>query len=124
MIKCWHCKGKHHTADQVRDCSRPVKPPEPGRYAVYLPDPGELGGEKLRFFVMPESGPFVEQAGPDYYPVRWQARLAIFREIQKDPKEAMTLYGKKLGHCGKCGTELTKKISRERGFGPKCWERV
>lgn len=37
------------------------------------------------------------------------------------PFEAGALFGQELHHCGKCGRHLTKRISRTRGYGPKCW---
>jgi hypothetical protein len=35
-------------------------------------------------------------------------------------KESSIRYGLELGHCGRCGRELTNEASREAGIGPIC----
>lgn len=37
-----------------------------------------------------------------------------------DPEAAMRRYGTELGHCGRCGRELTDGQSRAYGIGPEC----
>lgn len=34
--------------------------------------------------------------------------------------EAMALYGREIGSCGRCGRHLTDEASRARGLGPEC----
>lgn len=34
--------------------------------------------------------------------------------------EAMSLYGREIGSCGRCGRHLTDEASRARGLGPEC----
>lgn len=36
------------------------------------------------------------------------------------PDEAAALFGQKIGACGFCHTELTRRYSREKGYGPTC----
>lgn len=116
MFTCFHCKGKHINVAQARACAHmSAGTPDPGRYAVNLPD-----SDKLRFFVVQKNARLVEQAGPSYYQVSHRVRNSAFKEILKDPKEAMARYGRELGYCGKCGRELTNPLSREMGLGPKC----
>lgn len=80
-------------------------------YKVDVPDAGRWKGYR-----------FVdEQAGPNEYPVRDRARRArILAAIAIDPRAALIRYGLELGHCGRCGTELTKPASRAAGIGPYC----
>lgn len=55
------------------------------------------------------------------YPVKNKAhRERILCEIGSDVQAAMTRYGKELGHCGHCGRQLTDVMSRARGIGPVC----
>lgn len=117
MIRCGHCKGRHPTVAEVKACADTPVRPGPGRYAVYLAD-------KLRFFIITDQK-FLEQAGPNTYPVHPTSRAAIYRAIAKEPYAAMIRYGKELRICGapNCGLPLTKKISRDRGMGPVCWGR-
>ena len=46
------------------------------------------------------------------------------RAIASDEEAAFALYGHELGRCGVCGRTLTDEISRERGIGPVCAERI
>jgi hypothetical protein len=46
--------------------------------------------------------------------------IAVARKIAADPKGAMLRYGQEIGSCGHCGRELTNKVSRDFGIGPKC----
>ena len=45
-------------------------------------------------------------------------------EIVKDERAALALYGHELGRCGVCSRTLTDELSRERGIGPVCWEKM
>lgn len=132
-MKCGHCKSEHLTVAQVKLCARrqmAVSKPPPGRYAVFIPDPNDQMRGKMRFFVVGEHT-FREQAGPDFYPVRiGRTRHEIIQAIMVDPDGAMRLYGQTLKLCaaprgrGTCGLPLTDELSRSRGIGPKCWERL
>lgn len=65
------------------------------------------------------------RASDDLYPIRdRQHREMILVEIAKDPVTAMSLYGEKLGVCGRCGRTLTQIDSRLRGLGPICAGKV
>jgi hypothetical protein len=44
----------------------------------------------------------------------------VMESIAKDPQAASILFGKKLKICGRCGSPLTKKKSRDAGIGPDC----
>lgn len=99
-----------------------------GRYAVI--DPAD---EVLKFYKVDNvtegrwaGRTFLSvQASDELYPVKNpQARAAVLSRIAEDPKEAMLLYGKELGHCGHCGRTLTNEVSRERGIGPICWGKM
>ena len=46
---------------------------------------------------------------------------SIIAEAMKDPTEAMTLYGKKIGRCCYCGKTLTDYESKRLGIGPDCF---
>lgn len=93
-----------------------------GKYAL------DYGNDEIKFFkVSHGKGSWLgkifieEQAGPNFHKVaRPERRLEILTAIHADPNAAMTLYGQKKGHCGRCGLELTEKASRERGIGPIC----
>lgn len=95
-----------------------------GRYAVI--DPAD---EVLKFYKVDNvtegrwaGRTFLSiQASDELYAVKnAQTRTAILVRIAEDPKEAMLLYGKELGHCGHCRRTLTNEVSRELGIGPIC----
>ena len=46
------------------------------------------------------------------------------RAIVANEEAAFALYGHELGACGVCGRTLTDEVSRERGIGPVCADRV
>lgn len=45
-------------------------------------------------------------------------RLASLSPLEQ--VEAMSLYGREIGSCGRCGRHLTDEASRARGLGPEC----
>lgn len=50
-----------------------------------------------------------------------EAMVSIARKIMAaGPSEAMLRYGREMGACGACGTELTNDESRALGIGPEC----
>lgn len=53
-------------------------------------------------------------------PRRGAAARTILDRINKNPEEAMALFGKESGYCGKCHSPLTNAESLERGIGPIC----
>ena len=60
------------------------------------------------------------QASDVLYPIKNRnSRNAILDAIAADPQAAVILYGKELGVCGRCGTELTSEW-RKQGIGPVC----
>lgn len=48
----------------------------------------------------------------------------ILRRIAADPMAAFALFGLKVGACGKCGSPLTQKHTRERGIGDTCYAKM
>lgn len=44
----------------------------------------------------------------------------ILRRIAEDPMAAFVLFGLNVGQCGRCGSPLTKKHTREQGIGDTC----
>jgi Family of unknown function (DUF6011) len=53
--------------------------------------------------------------------IRWEEQASALSAIRAaGPTEAMSLFGQKLGRCGKCHRHLTRKASRELGIGPDC----
>ena len=45
-------------------------------------------------------------------------RLAMLSPAEQ--VEAMSLYGREIGKCGRCGRHLTDEVSRALGLGPEC----
>lgn len=100
-----------------------------GHYCVDGTTIGDGGDSGLRFYKVntPTQGKwagftFVDaQGGPTYYPIKNRAhKEQILKAIAKDPREAAIRYGKELGVCGICNTELTNEESRSYGIGPIC----
>jgi uncharacterized protein DUF6011 len=56
------------------------------------------------------------------YPIRdWMVRKAVLDKIRElGPLRCAQMYGRHLGHCGRCGRELTDETSRGIGIGPDC----
>jgi hypothetical protein len=48
------------------------------------------------------------------------ARQALEAIQNAGPEEAMALYGREIGQCGKCNRHLTDEKSRALGIGPVC----
>jgi hypothetical protein len=85
----------------------------PAFYKVDRPEDGKWAGYTF----------LSEQSGENRLPIRDAAsKRAILTAIAVDPAEAMKLYGQELGHCGRCGRELTDDTSRSFGIGPDCRE--
>lgn len=51
-------------------------------------------------------------------------QVAMCMRIAEDPKAALLLYGKEIGRCGICGSELTNDESRAKGIGPICEQKL
>jgi hypothetical protein len=101
----------------------PVEVPA-GRYAVIDPTDGVF-----KFFHLdrPTEGrwkgyTFLKvRASDDLHSIRAKAhRDAVIAEISRNPMEAQTQYGIKLGRCYACGRTLTDETSRSLGIGPDC----
>jgi hypothetical protein len=84
-----------------------------GRYA-FQPE-----GAPAQFYRVGRNGRITVQAGPSEHPYNGQLNEALLA-IKEDPKAAAELYGRLLGHCGRCGLELTDETSRALGLGPIC----
>lgn len=48
----------------------------------------------------------------------------ILKRIGDDPVAAFALFGLNVGTCGRCGSPLTKKHTRERGIGDTCYAKL
>lgn len=115
--------GEYHgESDELAQLEQEVRA---ARYFIVDPTNGEerffkvsKGAEGGRW----EGKTFLEVQASDYfYPVKdAYHRLEVYKEIQKDPVNAMNLYGMKLGVCGVCGRTLTDRDSILRGIGPIC----
>jgi len=67
-----------------------------------------------------------EQASDELHPVRRGGRrTAILKAILSvGPAAASALYGQTIGRCGRCNRTLTDALSRSRGIGPDCWDKM
>lgn len=96
-----------------------------GYYAV-----GDAGPDDIHFFRVSrfrDGGIKVqEQASDTLHPVRRGGRrTAILRAILTvGPAAASALYGQTIGRCGRCNRTLTDALSRSRGIGPDCWDKM
>lgn len=48
----------------------------------------------------------------------------ILSRIAADPVAAFALFGLNVGTCGRCGSPLTQKHTRERGIGDTCYAKL
>lgn len=48
----------------------------------------------------------------------------ILKRIADDPVAAFALFGLNVGTCGRCGSPLTQKHTRERGIGDTCYAKL
>ena len=109
----FHLDGQCPTPDVAFEAVAPVRTAEvaEGRYALrdedgtvkfYRVEHGKRGSRW-------EGYVFVSaQASDDLYPIRnREHRGAILNAIAVDPTEAVALYGRELGVCGRCGKTLT-----------------
>lgn len=48
----------------------------------------------------------------------------ILKRIGDDPVAALALFGISVGTCGRCGSPLTQKHTRERGIGDTCYAKL
>lgn len=94
-----------------------------GRYAIDT-DEGHTAFYRID---RPESGKwagftFVKlQVGGDYQRTSQAVGKSIIEKIEKaGPKEAAVRYGRELGKCAMCGSDLTNPDSIEAGIGPIC----
>lgn len=56
-------------------------------------------------------------------PVRFQ-HFAATHILEETPEVSGLRFAAKVGECARCGSPLTQSKSRERGYGPKCWEHI
>ena len=105
-------------AERVQAADLPKVPK--GRYAV--------DGEKQTAFYrvgFKQDGRLVlhVKAGPAEHVLPYneaQYRTILQQILDQGIREGMARYGQELGHCGRCGLELTDAHSREIGLGPDC----
>lgn len=92
-----------------------------GRYAV--PEGAEIGFYRVD---RPTAGrwqgwTFVKRVvGPEEVPIRHAEKAKALAAIAVDPDAALLRYGREIGECGVCGTQLTVGVSRAAGIGPTC----
>jgi hypothetical protein len=147
MISCGHCKGKHDTVAQVRECAGvPARISlDPGVTAtgVHFGNPGKFpwtmpegyyaingrDGRQTDFYRIDKPGgkwsgwTFVKMVvggKPDTKVRDHKLLWAILEAIQADPAKAAQRYGVEIGQCYKCNIHLTDEISRALGIGPTC----
>jgi hypothetical protein len=101
-----------------------------GRYAVQ-----DSGSGDWKFYRLTTGGPnsnypgvrFLKvQASDDFHLIRNRTtRHAVLNSIRAmGVKESMIAYGQHIGACGRCGRTLTDEVSRSRGIGPDCWDKL
>ena len=116
---------KPYKAQAPRD-TRPLPQVPEGHYAVdsatgnndtdfYRVDHGKNG----RTYVKRITG-----GRPDHNVTFTETRSALERIEAAGPVKAGARYGHELGQCGKCNRHLTDQLSRDRGYGPDCWEMI
>jgi hypothetical protein len=65
------------------------------------------------------------QASDEFHLIRNLAtKTQIMNAILADVRGAHALYGQHIGRCGRCHRTLTDELSRSRGIGPDCWEKI
>lgn len=113
-------------ADTPLATTQTAPPVESGRYAIYVDN-------TLKFFKVDrvtegkwKGYTFVSvQASDELYPIRnRQVRERVLRIISADMRRAAQRYGQEIGRCGRCNRTLTDEVSRERGIGPDCWDKM
>jgi hypothetical protein len=102
----------------------------PGRYAVPGAEPNDI-----HFFRAKDvkGGPekdggyriMLRIAGPNEHALAGQvSRDAVKAIIRFGLGNAAVLYGRTIGRCSQCNTQITNRLSRELGIGPICGGRV
>ncbi len=74
----------------------------------------------LRFFRVKPSGHILAQRGDELYALDTAEQARVGSAIAEDLPGALAAYGREIGRCGRCGSELTNAESRARGLGPDC----
>ncbi len=135
-IKCAHCKGRHGSVDEVRNCAyrlppagqaaqvkfEPVK--EPGMYRVdgdvYLVVRSERGNLYAKKLVTVMQGVQVHKLTFEY------DKGSVFKIQSTDRMSVadVAALGKTTGHCWVCARKLTVQKSIAAGIGPVCAKRV
>lgn len=87
------------------------------------------GGEDTKwagwFFVDEQASDDFHKAGSQRSGKLYEGRyVELLAAILSNQEHAMALYGQEIGSCGVCGRTLTDELSRERGIGPTCWEKL
>lgn len=94
-----------------------------GRYALHNEDDADIrfylvGGTHHRILWELTGAP------GDFRQQRIYRPEKILKRIGEDPVGAFALYGLNVGSCGKCGSPLTQKHTRERGIGDICYAKL
>ncbi len=108
----------------------------PGHYASEVfsdeEDPVTLGFKVIGHQVIEKSkrGRIRQWARPQPG-VDWQefrdsesSTAQLVEEFADDPEYHMAIYGSEFGRCGCCNRPLSDPLSRKRGIGPECIQRV
>lgn len=93
-------------------------------------------GDDVKFFSVRRGKEGTKWAGFTFVdrlfgsPVDWRKeavkgpeRKGVLAALAEDPAGAAKRYAEEHGVCAVCGAKLSDPESRERGVGPKCWER-
>ncbi len=135
-MKCGHCKDKHETVNEVRECSVIAaqvviaqvvtfeQANEPGMYRtdgeVYLVVTSESGRLYAKKLVTEMKGDAVHKLAFEYD----KGSIYKISKFDRMSVEDVAKLGKTTGHCWVCARKLTVKKSVEAGIGPICAQKV
>lgn len=96
---------------------------ENGRYALR-----NLDDDDIRFYLISGTRTRIlwELTGApgDFKQQRIYRPEKILKRIAENPLASYILFGLNVGQCGRCGSPLTKKHTRERGIGDTCYGKL
>jgi hypothetical protein len=125
-------KTRPITVRDDRSINRPtLRDLPPGRYAVQTGDEEndltfyrvverhDINNRERKYKIM------LVVAGPrEHYISGPPMYAAVKRIVRAGVGDSATLYGKTIGRCSICHTQITNRLSRELGIGPVCGGRV
>lgn len=86
--------------------------------------PTVSGTNDLGFWNVTKTKVWLTVGGQGRTPQPIRTQVAVLKRIagmtDDEVAAAMVLYGQEIGACGRCGSSLTDKDSRDRGIGPEC----